>query len=152
MRTISRRRKGDDTIGRLQMAPMVDVVFQLLIFFLIASEVKPTEGDFTTNLPAGTGPLDRKVPAKEAFKVYLKKTDAQCTSVYVSINGEELGKAPDAFRLLETRLRNAVKVAKENMLLVIDGDPDVKLQFIANSLDAAVEAEVPSITFGKPRT
>jgi biopolymer transport protein ExbD len=150
VRAVRKPPKGE--IGKIMMAPMVDIVFQLLIFFLIASEVRPVEADFTTNLPAGTGPLNRKVPAKQAFKVYLKKTDAQCTSVFVSIDGTDLGRAPEGFRILESRLRDAVRVAKDNMLLVIDGDPDVKLQFIANTLDAAVEAEVPSITFGKPKT
>ena len=133
----------------MNFVPFIDVVFMLLMYFFVAAEIRPTEADFMTNLPAGSGQLDRKVPAKEAYRVYLAKTDAACTNVTVSINNDPLGTAPAAFKTLETRL---VAVSnKENMLLVIDGDSDVKVQFIANALDSAMAAKVPGITFGKPR-
>ena len=145
-----KRKAQTGEIGRIQMAPMIDIVFQLLIFFLVASEVRPVEADFMANLPAGSGPRDAKVPPKDAYKVYLEKTDPNCTNVRVSINKEDLGPAPGGYQALVSRLKNVTN--KEKMLLVIDGDPDVKLQFIALTLDAAVEADVPSITFGKPKT
>ncbi|HUW56342.1 MAG TPA: biopolymer transporter ExbD [Planctomycetota bacterium] len=132
---------------KLQMAPMVDVVFQLLIFFLVASEVRPTEADFKANLPAGSGPLDAKVTKKEVARVYLRNLDTQGNAVEVSLNGEVL--PGDPFKTLETRLRAA---RSDNMLLVIDGDPTVKLKFIAKALDSGVAAGAPQITFGKPQT
>ncbi len=147
VRAVRRPPKGE--VGKVMMAPMVDVVFQLLIFFLIASEVRPTEADFQTNLPAGTGPKDVKVPPKEAYRVYLKPVDSACTNVEISINDDLLGRSPEGFQALVGRLKNVSK--KENMLLVIDGEPNVKVQFITYALDAAIEAEVHDITFGKPR-
>ncbi len=147
VRAVRRPPKGE--VGKVMMAPMVDVVFQLLIFFLIASEVRPTEADFDANLPAGSGPRDAKVPPKEAYRVYLKPMDAQCSNVEVSINDDVLGPAPQGFQVLVARLKSVTK--KENMLLVIDGEPNVKVQFITYALDAAVDAQVPSITFGKPK-
>ena len=142
------KRKNDD-IGKIQMAPMVDIVFQLLIFFLIASEVRKVEADFMANLPAGEGIEDAKVDPKEQYRVYLKKADAACTNVRVSMNNEFLDVAPRGFEILAERLKNVSK--KDKMILIIEGDPDVKVQFITNALDAAVEAKVPSITFGKPQ-
>ena len=132
---------------KLQMAPLVDVVFLLLIFFLVASEVRPTEADFKTNLPAAEGPLDRKAERKDEARVYLRNLDAEGNAVEVSLNNEVL--SGNAFKELERRLRAA---RSEKMLVVIDGDPTVKLKFIAKALDSAVAAQVPQITFGKPQT
>ena len=138
---------------QIQMAPMIDVVFQLLIFFLVASEVRPTEADFTTNLPGGTGPRDTKVDAVEQFRLYIEKTDAECTNVKISLNNDPLGQSPEGFRALAARLKNVTANAatKAKMLLIIDGESDIKIQFITNAMDAAVEAEVPKVTFGKPK-
>ena len=37
----------------LQMAPMIDVVFQLLIFFMLTMKIIAPEGDFNINMPIG---------------------------------------------------------------------------------------------------
>jgi biopolymer transport protein ExbD len=40
----------DDKI-ELQMTPMIDIVFQLLIFFIFTFKIAGQEGDFTINMP-----------------------------------------------------------------------------------------------------
>ncbi len=145
---MARKKRQPPPPPSINMTPMIDCVFQLLIFFLVAAEVKPTEADFTTNLPAGSGPLDKTVPLKEPRRVYLAY-EAATGTVTVSLDGTNLGQAPEAFvRLLESLTKVAMK---ENMLLVIGGDPTVPVRYIANVLDRAVEAKVPAITFDKPR-
>jgi biopolymer transport protein ExbD len=37
----------------MQMAPMIDVVFQLLIFFMLTMKIITPEGDFNINMPIG---------------------------------------------------------------------------------------------------
>jgi len=147
MKPMIRKRK-EGLVGKIQMAPMIDVVFQLLIFFLVASEVRPTEADFKTNIPGGIRQRTPKVEAKEAYRVYLRNLDPEGKAVEVSLNNEVL--PGDAFKELEKRLRSVQE--KQNMVLVIDGAPTVRVRFIANALDSAVAAEVPAIAFAKPRT
>ena len=43
--------------GGLHMTPMIDVVFLLLIFFIMSTEFRSIEGLLPTNLP-GDGPID----------------------------------------------------------------------------------------------
>ena len=132
---------------RFEMAPMVDVVFQLLIFFLVASEVRPTEADFRADLPAeGKFPRPPDVTRLDTVRVYLRNTDAAGSTVTVSLNGEVLG--GDPFKTLTSRL---VAADGANMRLVIDGDPDVKVTFIAKVLDAASVARVQQVVFREPR-
>lgn len=44
-----------------QMAPMIDVVFQLLIFFMLTLKIIEPEGDFSINMPQGKPAPNPKV-------------------------------------------------------------------------------------------
>jgi len=64
---MARRQEGFEKIN-VPMAPMIDVVFQLLIFFMLTLKIVAPEGDFDINMPMGAGapsdelpPLDLKV-------------------------------------------------------------------------------------------
>lgn len=51
----------------LQMTPMIDVVFQLLAFFLLSFKIAAVEGDFGIRMPLagpGTPQLDQQLPIK----------------------------------------------------------------------------------------
>lgn len=48
-----RRSRVTATKIEAQMAPMIDVVFQLLIFFMLTLKIIPVEGDFNINMPLG---------------------------------------------------------------------------------------------------
>ena len=123
---------------KLEMAPLVDVVFQLLIFFLVATQVRPTEADFTSNLPASSGPADPNDKTKrEQVNLYLQKVPGKEA---VTIRwGDQLRLA------LGSR-----EAHPENMLVIINGDPDVKFRFITQTLDAVMGAGVEQVTFAKP--
>lgn len=132
---------------KLDMAPMVDIVFQLLIFFLVATDIRPTEADFTTNLPGeGQGPRDVKEEKPEVSWVYLSNVDEEGNVVLIKLNGVLLTDYP--WQELSRRLGGA---RSANMMLVIDADPSVKLKWIVKALDSAVKAKVPKITFGRPK-
>ena len=146
--------------GKLEMAPMVDIVFQLLIFFLVATEMRPTESDFKTNLPGqGQGPQDMEKKKKpDVHRVFLESSD-KGKAVFVTLdNYKKLGYMRaekneavlqgKAFQKLEDALKSAVKVGDmETFMLVINGTKDTRIKFIAGALDAAVAAGVPKITF-----
>lgn len=155
MRATSGSRKRRKS-AKLEMAPMVDVVFQLLIFFLVASEVRPTEADFKTNMPADGPP-----PWKEREKLEPARLEMEQTAgrLFVRLNGSEIvdggvpvsddARARNVFGLLTDRLKkageNPVKV-----LYVIDGSPDLEVKYMAMALDAGIEAGVHKITLGRP--
>ena len=48
-----RSRSGDGEKIETQMAPMIDVVFQLLIFFMLTLKIIEPEGDFSISMPLG---------------------------------------------------------------------------------------------------
>jgi biopolymer transport protein ExbD len=52
---------------RLTMTPMIDVVFQLLIFFMLACRFKTEEGELHNHLPKGIGQTTQ--PMQEAISI-----------------------------------------------------------------------------------
>ena len=54
MQLFARRAPGSKV--EIPMAPMIDIVFQLLIFFMLNLKIVAPEGDFNVNLPRGKGP------------------------------------------------------------------------------------------------
>ncbi|MBM3998514.1 MAG: biopolymer transporter ExbD [Planctomycetes bacterium] len=56
---------------QLQMTPMIDIVFQLLVFFIMSFKIVAQEGDFNIRMPlaaAGGVPDETQVPP---LKLYL---------------------------------------------------------------------------------
>jgi biopolymer transport protein ExbD len=52
------RDRGDQKI-ELQMTPMIDIVFQLLIFFLFTFKIAAQEGDFNIKMPLAAAQASR---------------------------------------------------------------------------------------------
>ena len=54
-------REGADT--RLSMTPMIDIVFQLLVFFVMTYKVTVMEGDFNIKMPRAAEEPSRGSPS-----------------------------------------------------------------------------------------
>ncbi len=72
-----RRRTTEDTKVEMNMTPMIDVVFQLLTFFMFTLKPMIHEGQFAVDMAATAGAA---APTVEEFKipplaVYLKATE-----------------------------------------------------------------------------
>ncbi|MCC6573929.1 MAG: biopolymer transporter ExbD [Planctomycetes bacterium] len=63
-----RRRAGDE--ANFDLTPMIDCVFQLLIFFIVCTRFVPDERIFNTKLPTDEGDLKRPEVPKEQLTVY----------------------------------------------------------------------------------
>src|SRR5688572_30134597 len=48
-----------------QMTPMIDIVFQLLVFFILTFKIAALEGDFALRMPRGHGdPFGEQMPIR----------------------------------------------------------------------------------------
>lgn len=82
------------------MAPMIDIVFQLLIFFMLQLNIKPSEGNFNINMPTiapSNTPTD--VPKLPEIKITMK-SDAQGRLTQLLIGERSLGNGDAAFERL----------------------------------------------------
>jgi biopolymer transport protein ExbD len=127
---------------KMNFVPFIDVVFMLLMYFFVAAEIRPTEADFVTNMPAGRGIAERKLEKKDVINLWVADTPS---GPIVRLGGEN-GQAY-TFKDLVWPLK---KAAGPNSLVVIDGPTNVSIQTVSYALDAAVEAGIPSMTFSDP--
>ena len=66
--------EGDDT--EMNMTPMIDIVFQLLIFFIMTFKIVALEGDFNIQMPSAAPASGVPDPLQDApLKLTLKAND-----------------------------------------------------------------------------
>jgi len=66
-----RKREAEEPI-KGDMTPMIDIVFQLLIFFMLTIQFKTLEGKLAANLPKDVGVNQTDAEPKEKVEIRLK--------------------------------------------------------------------------------
>ena len=85
------RKKGELTPTPMDMTPMIDMVFQLLIFFMLTFKILAQEGDFGIAMPlAGVapGPVDEKLVPPIVVRL---KADSNGVLTGISVNDKGFG-------------------------------------------------------------
>ena len=70
---LRRTATGVDKV-EMQMTPMIDIVFQLLTFFLFSFKIAAPEGDFNINMPAAGTPRENLL--EDSLPIQIKLTAA----------------------------------------------------------------------------
>lgn len=132
------RGKADNQRVELQMTSMIDVVFLLLIFFILSFKIVEMEGDFSIRMPLSdvtTGSMD---DSDLPIKLRLRATpDGQLASM--TLNDNNLG--TDLNKLRETILslvgNNAgPSVDGKGPEVEIDTDYNLRYENVVNAITA----------------
>jgi biopolymer transport protein ExbD len=128
---------GDGEFG-FQIAPMLDVLFVLLLFFMVTAGSQKHEATLTTQLPGGKPGGD--VPLEIGIDA-----DGQ-----VNISGVPVGDAADAkLGPLVDRLQQ-VLASNVTQPVVITPMRSTKQQRVVDVLNACAAAKVKNLAFGSP--
>lgn len=121
-----------DELPSLNLTPMIDVVFLLIIFFMTASKFAEVEADIDLQLPevAAAAPL---TSAPKQRTVSVEKDGA------VELDGEGVSLAE-----LTARLASA-QVEYPQLSVVIRGDAACSFQHVAEALSACKDANVSEL-------
>ena len=129
-----RNRSGAGEKIETQMAPMIDVVFQLLIFFMLTLKIIEPEGNFDINMPLGKPQQSSVTNADlQPLKVRLiAGADGQLAEL--QFNQQSLGRGAAAFDLLNDQILKTVNSLKAAGPEAIDKqeveiDPDFNLNY-----------------------
>ena len=137
-----RNRTGNRKID-VNMTPMIDVVFQLLIFFLCTLKVIEPEGDFDISMPLGA-PSAASVTEADLppFKVRME-SDAAGDLQTLFFNGTSLGGGDQALAKLNSEVFRAItalqaigKEQQEKQEVEIDPDYNLHYRYIINAIGA----------------
>ena len=135
------------------MSAMIDVVFQLLIFFMLTLKIIEPEGNFDINMPLGapsqSSVTDADLPP---FKVRMEADPATGELSQLYYNSQPMGAGPSAFLRLNSEILksvNSLKAAGPGTLdkQEVEIDPDFGLQY--KNIIAAISACSGKMVEGK---
>jgi len=128
----------DGDIG-FQIAPMVDVVFVLMLFFMACAGAQVVEKELNVNLPAGQ---NTGTSGKTPIIIDISRDGL------VSINNQSYGKASDKeMTLLYEWLQNTMETFGGEDPVIIRPSPDAQHQYIIQVLNTAAKAKVKNLSF-----
>lgn len=131
-------------MGGFQIAPMIDVVFVIMLFFMVMAGAVKVENEYATTLPGNA-----EAPSATEFfdEIIINISEAG----EVSLNDEPLA-APenrDMKRLRGTllRLKQNADNAKTAALVTIVSDPSARYSRTVDVLDVLAQAKIETVTF-----
>ncbi len=116
----------------MNLAPLIDVVFLLLIFFMVASTINMNEVQATIQLP-GTNTVEGK--STDEIVLYITK-EGQLFLEKEKIGWEQLSNT-----LYDLMIKN------ETREVTVYADKEVEFQYIVNMLDLANKLKINQIQF-----
>jgi biopolymer transport protein ExbD len=122
----------------IPMAPMIDIVFQLLIFFMLNLKIVAPEGNFNVNMPIGApSPANPDDPQTPDIKVRLLADDLG-NLAQVQLGDNRLGNDQRAFDRLNSEILKLIGppgAARANDVQVeIDADYDLRYEYIIRAV------------------
>jgi biopolymer transport protein ExbD len=130
---------GDGEFG-LQIAPMLDILFVLLLFFMVSAGSVKHEASISTQLPGGLSQPGADVPVRVAID----------ENGQVSIYGANVDTPSDnQLPQLVDRLRKVVS-AHAAQPVIITPTRSTRQQRVVDVLNACAAAGVKNLAFGTP--
>ena len=141
---IRRRRSFPQSEVEMQMGPMIDMVFLLLVFFIVTAKPIPQESDISLALP-GTVAQDEVVELPDEQRIVIAEGGA------VVLNEEELGAAGDRqlVKLVATlkRFKEAAEANRAEAMVTLDPHDEVPHQRGVDVLNVCANAELHGVSF-----
>jgi biopolymer transport protein ExbD len=128
------------------LMPLIDVVFTLLLFFLVAARQRVAEGMIPANLPdlargPAAGATIRKTPLK--ITLYAVGTDNMGVRMQVENSSQELANAGELYRYL-SQVKNTLGA---DVPIVIRPTGNVRWEHVVNAFNQAVRAAFKTVGF-----
>ncbi len=135
------------------MAPMIDVVFLLLIFFMCTLRIISQEGDFNINMPAVAQAQTETPKLLPDFKVRLLADVASGQLIEVRFGQRSLGTGPRAFQLLQQTIKEQIAGSPyaDEVEIEIDADFYLNYEHVISAVSACTGEISPSSDGGKPK-
>ena len=141
-----RKRRRESATMQPPLTPMIDVTFQLLLFFILTFTFREMEGQIPGALPKkGTGGVSAKQTLSKPIRVRILPVDARKRAVY-EIEGvnERIEDPEQLYQILIGRQR--ALDSKEGPV-IIKPEAFVRWQYVVEVFNQAVRARFKNIGF-----
>ncbi len=131
--------------SELQIAPLIDVVFLLLIYFMVSARLKRPEADLSLALPGSVAQVTQmEMPDEQIIEVLANGSIVLNNKAYVSPEKSDL--AGLEYTLL--RYSQAAKLSKTKAMITIAAEDDAVHERVVDVLNACAGAGIKNVTFG----
>ncbi|MGB0767202.1 MAG: ExbD/TolR family protein [Phycisphaeraceae bacterium] len=143
--TRKKRRKG---VGgedmELQLTSMIDVIFQLLIYFVITANFTIDEGTLLATMPGNSAERDTESPPDPPIQIDLTTSDDGVT-YNIMVNGQRIDGATNLSAYMKNRVQTAQMATDD--IVQIKPQGVVRWQHVVNVFNACISAELESVGF-----
>ncbi|MBV9462868.1 MAG: biopolymer transporter ExbD [Verrucomicrobiae bacterium] len=124
-----------------QIAPMIDIMFVLILFFMTAAMLKQSENELGIKVPGSRAASNEPPPSEIILAIDPDGT--------VNFNGKIIGTPTDDNRsALRSRLAEAIDLFGEKQPVILTPHPSVRHERVIEVLNACSAAHVKNLTFG----
>jgi biopolymer transport protein ExbD len=143
MRIPNRHQRGSSLSFQSAMTPLIDVVFQLLLFYMCISIGHLREDQLALTLPAGTSPQTAREQLDEAplGKVWIR-LGSRAGQVVIRVEGQEFRELAE----LTAFCRELAEITPE-VPVILDIEPEIEMELVIGTYDACRAAGFRSIHF-----
>lgn len=134
-----KRDRSELPMPKPDMTPMIDCVFQLMIFFMLTLKIVAAEGNFDINMPIGQaqGAAD---PLAQDIKVRMV-ADVNGNLVSLQIGSRKLGNDERSFAALNSEILRAIGgspggPAAQDTEVEIDADYNLHYSYVIQAISA----------------
>lgn len=137
-------RRRDQQLVEMQMGPMIDMVFLLLVFFMVTAKPVKQESDISLGLP-GTVAAEEAIELPDEQRIRIEEDGR------VVLNDSVLGVPADSTlaELVATlkRFKESADANKAEALVTLDAADGTNHQRIVDVLNACAKADIGGVTF-----
>jgi biopolymer transport protein ExbD len=128
----------------LQIAPMIDVCFLLLFFYILTSKPVKPEADMSMTLP-GTVPQEESLEIPDEQRISIQE-DGQIVLNDLPMDNPQSRDLPALLRTL-MRFKEAANANKSEALVTLDAADSSQHQRIVDVLNTCARAGIQGVTF-----
>lgn len=137
-------RRRDTELVEMQMGPMIDMVFLLLVFFMVTAKPIKQESDISLGLP-GTVSAEETVDLPDEQRIRIE--DDGRIVLNDAVLGEPGDEKLDELVATLKRFKESAVANKSEALVTLDAADGTRHQRIVDVLNACARADITGVTF-----
>ena len=141
---MKQREQTPDAAPGFQIAPMIDVVFVIMLFFMVMAGAVKVEHELKTTLP-GNAETAKETEMPDEITIGVSENGT------ITINEDPVGQPTD--KTLDNlynemmKMAAAAKQSKTKLLITVQAEEAAKYERVINVLDVLARAEINNVTF-----
>jgi len=137
-------RRTSEVHMKMDMTPMIDCVFLLLVFFMVGTTLHKQEADISFALPGVASQSEPvEIPDEQIIEIYADGSVILNDLLFDSPSSTELPELIDTLK----RFKATADANKIESMITIAPAPEVKQQRVVDVLNACSEAKIKNVTF-----